>query len=206
MSGFDTFPYLKAALDLANVDNNCLIVASSEVSAWLFTCILQKALGRSTPPPARGIKGYEIVIDPYKPGPVCGSVTLLSNASAKKMIGRSDRFNISYVWDEDGDRMSLEDWQEKAGLIRRRPASRFERLEMDADVQTRGRRLDEFPKRSWIEVERRGYKRKVVVQIVNWPTSWDYKLCRDARGREFRIYYRDVLSAVRVPRPKKVVQ
>lgn len=207
MSGEDTFPFLKQALGRAEEKHNVLVITSSKVSAWLFTCILQKM--REAPTPIvewSKVQGYQLDICPPTPGRrVSGSIILLPRKFARKRFTPGE-WNVSDVWTEDGTRMSLEDWQEKEGLIRKRPADRFTRMvDVDTPLEKRGKGLRDFPRNAWLEVERDGYKRKVIVQVVSRTFYFDMEWVRDASGREFQIYHRDVLSVVRVPRPRKVV-
>ncbi len=208
VAGEDTFPFLREALERAGEHHNVAVICSSIMSAWLFTCIVQKMRGFPTPTcplmaGQRDVMGYEVKFYDRD-----GWLAIIPRKYAKAQIGRSE-LNISDVFAEgrkgSTKRMSLQDWQEKEGLIRPRPLNRFDRMDVEAGIEGRGKRLDEFPKKSWIQVERKNRVKPVIVQVVSWTYRFEYKLVRDAKGREFRIYHHEVLSAVRVPRPKKVV-
>lgn len=216
VAGEDTFPFLKLALERASQNHNVVIVTSSIASAWLFTCILQKKLGRSTPLPPffqRDLTGYEMKVASAPDGPFYhdrhGYLALLPRKQAKKTFTVSDGYNISDVFVEKRKgygRMSLIEWQESEGIVKRCPANRFERLaESNKSIDNRRTNLRDYPKGTWMQVERRGYKRTITVKVVSRTFYFDGETVEDARGRTFHIKHRDVLSVVEVPPPVNAV-
>lgn len=212
-AGEDTFPFVKLALEKAGQHHNVIVVCSSVASAWLFTCIAQTKLGRPTPPPPffqRGAMAYELLVPEHKPKdpfdrPTGGFIAFIPRKKARETFTARDGYNVSDVFVEkrkEYQRMTLLEWQESEGLVRKQSVDRFERLDR---IEGRGKGLNDFPKRSWLEVERVGYKRKLVCQRVAWPMPSDFELVRDARGVEHRVRKQDILSVVRVRRPKNAV-
>lgn len=211
-AGEDTFPFIKPALERAAQHHNVIVVCSSVVSAWLFTCIAQTKLGRPTPPPPFFQRGAIRVPDDNTPPSEfiiqrrTGFLAFIPRKKARETFRQRDAYNVSDVFVEkrkgEYERMSMLEWQESEGIVRKTAVDRFERLDR---IESRGKDIRDFPKRSWLEIERVGYKRKLIAQRVSWPMGEGYELMRDALGREHRIHKRDILSVVRVRRPKKVV-